>query len=220
MTEQALQTKEETVVPYSDWPSPLNVYQRLNEIRRKVGYIQKDAKVQGYKAVTHDMVTSEIRQHLIDFGVMIVPHLITSSVIDTGAMTSNGTPIIRYEATYNIDFVNIDTPEDKVTVEMEGHALDQGDKAPGKCVSYATKYAILKLFSIETGESDESRQDMKPRPITEEQAAEIESLIDEVGANRQAFLGYFKVSRVEDLREDCYSDALRMLNEKRKREQK
>jgi hypothetical protein len=35
--------------------------------------------------------------------------------------------------------------------------MDNQDKAPGKALSYAKKYAVLKLFEIETGEDEESR---------------------------------------------------------------
>lgn len=153
-----------------------NIYQRLNEVRKAVGYIQKDAKVQGYKAVTHDMVTSEIRGHLIEQGVMVIPQQKVGRAVETGAVTSSGTAIIRYEGWYNVEFVNIDSPDDKVIVPIEAHALDHGDKAPGKCISYATKYAVLKVFSIETGESDESRQDMKPKPLDDGQISELREL--------------------------------------------
>lgn len=141
----------------------LNIYQRINKIRESVGYIKKDQKVQGYNAVTHDAVTSAVREYLIKYGVVIVPRLDSSQYIDTGTTTGNGTPWMRYEAKYLIDFVNIDEPADLITVPIESHALDTGDKAPGKAASYATKYAMLKLFSIETGENEEGRQEMKPR---------------------------------------------------------
>ena len=46
----------------------LNLYQRINEIRKKVDYIQKDKAVStgggSYKAVTHDAVTAILRQHM------------------------------------------------------------------------------------------------------------------------------------------------------------
>ena len=35
--------------------------------------------------------------------------------------------------------------------------MDNADKSPGMALSYATKYAILKVFNIETGEDEESR---------------------------------------------------------------
>jgi hypothetical protein len=138
----------------------LNVYQRINEVRKRCPFIKKNKEVSGggnYMAVTHDKVTAELRDHLIDLGIVIVPRLVRSNVADTGTTTKNNIPIIRYEAHYEIDFVNIDRPDDRVTVPIEAHALDQGDKAPGKAASYATKYAMLKLFSIETGDAEEER---------------------------------------------------------------
>jgi len=140
----------------------LNIYQRINEVRKKVDYIRKDKKVEGYQAVTHDAVTSELREHLITFGIIVVPRLISSTFKPSGSTTAKGIAWMIYEGWYEVDFVNMDTPEEKVTVPLESHALDYGDKAPGKATSYATKYAMLKLFSIETGESDESRQEQKP----------------------------------------------------------
>lgn len=136
--------------------SELNIYQRLNEVRKKVGYLQKDASVQGYKAITHDAVTSAVREPFIKHGIMVMPSQTISTVEDAGE-TKNGTPIIRYGGWYEVSFVNIDNPEDKFTCKVEAHAMDQGDKAPGKAMSYAVKYALLKVLSIETGESEESR---------------------------------------------------------------
>jgi len=144
----------------------MNVYERLNAIRKAVAYIQKDKQVGsggwGYKAVTHDAVTAAVRESLIEHGVMIVPSLDSCAVIaDTGMATAKGTPTIRFEAIFDIRFVNVADPTDFVSMRVAAHALDEGDKAPGKAVSYATKYAMLKLFSIETGEDDEDRVAMK-----------------------------------------------------------
>jgi hypothetical protein len=142
----------------------LNIYQRLNEIRKVVSYLRKTKEVTGagvYKVVTHDQVTGQIRESLIEHGVMIVPRLVSSKTVDTGTTTGKGVPIIRYEPWFEIDFVNIDKPEERVTVPIEAHALDQGDKAPGKAISYATKYAVLKLFSIESGEDEEDRPEIR-----------------------------------------------------------
>lgn len=142
----------------------LNIYQRINEVRKSCPYIKKNKEVTGagtYMAVTHDHVTAELRPYLIAQGIVIVPRLLESRVADTGTTTKSGIPIIRYEARYEVDFVNMDDPADRVPVPIESHALDNGDKAPGKAASYATKYAMLKLFSIETGEHEEDRPDAK-----------------------------------------------------------
>ena len=141
----------------------LNLYQRINEIRKKVDYIQKDKKVStgtsgSYQAVTHDAVTGILREHLIAFGVVCIPSLVTSKANDN-SIKADGTRSnqFRYDATYSFDFVNCDKPEEKLTIVIEAHAMDNADKAPGKALSYAKKYAVLKLFEIETGEDEESR---------------------------------------------------------------
>lgn len=135
----------------------LNVYQRINEVRKMIGYVQKDKAVStgggSYKAVTHDAVTGMIRDALIKQGVVIVPS-VTACVFHPKEPDAKQR---LYEATYEIEFVNIDDPADRIVSKQSAHALDNGDKAPGKAQSYATKYAILKLFNIETGEDEESR---------------------------------------------------------------
>ena len=135
-----------------------NIYQRLNAARRKVDYIQKDATVSTgkdgkYKAVTHDQVVATTRDAFIENGVIVAPTLTACRMNDPLAETKQR----LYEAEFDVSFINEDDPEDKHTMHVSAHAMDSGDKAPGKAMSYAVKVAILKLLMIETGESDESR---------------------------------------------------------------
>lgn len=141
----------------------MNIHQRINEVRKKIEYIKKDKTVQTYKAVTHDQVTALIRDHLVSAGIIIYPRLVSSITADTGTTTSSKTPIIRVEAVYEFTFVGMDEG-DSVTVSVSAHANDQGDKAPGKALSYAKKAIMLKVFEIETGEDDESRYEPDPEP--------------------------------------------------------
>lgn len=140
-----------------------NIYQRVNEIRKEVHYVRKDKKVGegGYLAVTHDAVTALTRESLIKHGVSLIPSLISSAVNPTGTTTAKGIPFIRYEAKYRFDVVNCDEPQDRFQLEIESHAIDQGDKAPGKALSYAKKYVVLKLLEIESGEEEEERDFQK-----------------------------------------------------------
>jgi hypothetical protein len=135
----------------------MNLYEKINEIRKKVDYIQKDKSVStgggSYKAVTHDAVTGILREHLIAHGIICIPNLVKSE----SHAKEEGAKQFRYDATYSFDFVNAETPAEKLTIIIEAHAMDNADKAPGKAISYAKKYAVLKLFEIETGEDEESR---------------------------------------------------------------
>lgn len=135
----------------------MNLFQRINQVRTKIAYVQKDKAVstgQGsYKAVTHDQVTAMVRQHMMDAGIVCFPVLVESQSLPK----EEGSKQFRYEATYDFTFVNAEVPEDRLTIRIQAHAMDNADKAPGKALSYAKKYAVLKLFEIETGEDEESR---------------------------------------------------------------
>ena len=177
----------------------LNLYQRINEIRKKVDYIQKDKSVStgggSYKAVTHDQVTAILREHLITFGIVCVPTLTASKANDRVGDAKQ----FRYDATYSFEFVNCDKPEEKLAIVIEAHAMDNADKAPGKALSYAKKYAVLKLFEIETGEDEESRY----------QSADF---------NLEMYLDIIKgAENMEDLRK-LFADAMGAANESKDKE--
>lgn len=157
----------------------MNIYQRVNEVRKAVDYLIKDKKVESYMAVTHDAVTAAVRGHFIEQGVMIVPaEVMQSAVVLTGTMTSRSTPFIRLEIRYRFEVVNVDEPADKFSIQIEAHALDHGDKAPGKALSYAKKYAMLKLLEIETGEDDEGRQEQH-KPAAKKAVGVTAGLVEE-----------------------------------------
>jgi hypothetical protein len=180
-----------------------------------VDYLQKDARVEGYKAITHDMVTSAVRPHFLEHGIVVELHQQTASLTDTGKTTRGGTPITVYQADYHIHFVNMDEPTDRAIVSIGATAEDHGDKGPAKCASYATKTAILKILSIETGESDESRQSQKPVYINEDQVIEIEDLIKEKGPDMDRFWGYAGAKSVDKILAVNYNRVLSALKEKK-----
>lgn len=146
-----------------------NIYQRINEVMKEVKYVQKDASIQGYKAVTHDQVVSVARQQFVDNGIVMSVSQLEGKFDDP----LNGGKMRLYTGKYEISLINIDDPEQRVTVVIEAHALDHGDKAPGKCATYATKTAILKLLWLETGENDESREEMRNPSLISQEDVEL-----------------------------------------------
>jgi hypothetical protein len=140
----------------------VNLLQRINEVRKSISYIQKDKSVStgggSYKAVTHDQVTAMVREHMTAHGIVSWPHLVesTSMPYEVNADMVRAKQF-RYEATYDFTFSNMEDPKDSLVIRIQAHAMDNADKAPGKALSYAKKYALLKLFEIETGEDEESR---------------------------------------------------------------
>lgn len=175
-------------------PNGLNLFQRINEVRKRIDYIKKDKDVSAgaggnYKAVTHDMVTAMVRDHLVACGIACYPSLVASTmnlpVVDTDGKTAKQR---LYEATYDFHFVNIDDPKEEIVLRIEAHAMDNGDKAPGKALSYAKKMAVLKLFDIETGEDDESRS--ADNSIEEATLAELVSSLNNAKTLDELKLAY------------------------------
>lgn len=122
-----------------------NIFQRLHAVMIECDYVQKTDAISfgnnSYKVVTHDAVTAKVRPLLVKHGVVYVPQ---NMVVDQdGNRTS-----VRLDVT----FINIDRPEDRIAVPTIGYGIDSGDKGPGKAVSYAVKYALLKALGLETGE--------------------------------------------------------------------
>ena len=138
--------------------SELNLYHRINEVRKSIDYIKKDKSVStgagggSYKAVAHDQVTAMTRDLMVKHGIVCHPYLVDSKMNQKEVDAKQN----RYEATYDFIFTNIDKPDEFLTIRIEAHSMDNGDKAPGKAISYAKKYAVLKLLEIESGEDDES----------------------------------------------------------------
>lgn len=119
-----------------------NVHQRLAEAMRAVSYIQKERKKgMQYTITSHDAVTAKVRPALLDAGIVYYPVRCDH--------THNGN---RAECAMTVRFVNIDAPEDFFEVPTFGYGIDNQDKGPGKAMSYAVKYALLKALGLETGD--------------------------------------------------------------------
>lgn len=198
-----------------------NIYQRLNEVRKKVAYVQKDSTITvggSYMAVSHDQVTAATRNELIAHGILTVPRLVSSEVKSAG-QTSRGTEIIRYEATFDVAFVNIEMPSDSVIMPVEAHANDTGDKAPGKALSYAVKYAILKILNLETGEDDEGRTESwadasgeSSKPISEAQQLTIKAKLETAERDMGRFLRWAKVESLDQIPVKAYDLCIKTLD--------
>ncbi len=162
----------------------LNILQRINAVCKAISYVQKDKSVStggwSYRAVSHDQVTAMVREHMVNQGIVSWPHLVesTSMPYEVNADMVRAKQF-RYEATYDFTFCNVEDPKDSLTIRIQAHAMDNADKAPGKALSYAKKYALLKLFEIETGEDEESRYN--PDGLDDDDLAKHLKAINEAG---------------------------------------
>ena len=119
-----------------------NIHQRIAAVMAEVSYIQKERKEgMKYTIVSHDAVTAKVRPVLLKHGVIYYPVRCDH--------THNGN---RAECAITVRFANIDAPEDCIDVPSFGYGIDPQDKGPGKAMSYAVKYALLKALGLETGD--------------------------------------------------------------------
>ena len=137
--------------------APRNIYQRMAAVMAKVAYIQKDEKQKGmnYRTVSHDAVVALLRPHFLEEGIHME--------VDVVEHSQDGN---RTEATVLVSFVNIDEPKDRILAKAFGYGVDQQDKGPGKAISYAVKYALLKNLFLETGD-DPDYHDVDHEPEAE-----------------------------------------------------
>lgn len=150
------------IIPFE---KPMNIYQKINCVMKEVDYIQKSAKKVNnqYTYVSHDQVTAKLHEPLTRNGIVV-----TNSVVD---LVQEGN---RTTAKIEVCFINIDNPQDTFKIISYGYGIDSADKGPGKAISYAYKYALLKTFCLETGDDPDHDQNVQfnpeEKPLSEKDA--------------------------------------------------
>jgi hypothetical protein len=88
--------------------------------------------------------------------------------------------------------------------------------AVGAAKQYGMRYLLRGIFNLAIGEEDKDGNEEAER-ISEAQVKEIEKLIDEVQANREAFMRYCKISKLSDIRASSFETLKGQLIAKRKK---
>lgn len=149
----------------------LNIYEKMSLISDELGIIEKKLNVEinkskSYKAVSERDVLDAVKPIEKKYRVYSYPY--ERKIIDkdtliketeyNGNVTKTNTLFLRLETTYR--FINIDKTDEFVDIKTYGDGLDTGDKATGKAMTYADKYALLKAYKISTG--DDPDKDASP----------------------------------------------------------
>jgi hypothetical protein len=145
----------------------LNLFQKINEIQKKVKSVHKGSTVKindrsSYTAVSHDDVTSLLHDPIAEFGIVAMPRMETCEleIIETqkeyqGKITTQKNYLVRVWA--SVTFFNSEDKSDQFQTQCFAYAIDSGDKATGKAYSMAIKYCYLKTFMLESLDDEESR---------------------------------------------------------------
>ena len=199
-------------------PMRLNLRQKLAEVRRRIGYIQKRGHNErfNYSYVTAADIAGSVGDILSELGVVVIPcleNITYESATGRGETTRMARVVMAYT------FSDVDSGEE-IVAKVAGQGLDPGDKAPYKAMTGALKYALLQSFLLATGDDPEDeRADSRTafgseRPITAEQTRELQGLIEETGTDLERVLAYYKISALSEMTEASYRRALELLNRK------
>ena len=90
-------------------------------------------------------------------------------------------------------------------------------QAVASSVSYGKRYTAGALLNLRSGEPDRDGQEAPPQLVSQEQIANLEALISEVGADKGRFLRYCKINSLAEIPANNYATVVKMLEAKRAR---
>lgn len=199
----------------------LNIYQRMLAATSEIDRVAKNLKVdisksQSYKAVAEADVLEAVKPIEAAHGIYSYPfsrEIIKDETYTTtsewdGKKTEKNTFFLRIKTVYR--FINTDNPSDFIDIMTYGDGVDTQDKAPGKAMTYADKYALLKAYKIQTGDDPNANAsgnlNKKRKPVekpTPEQLKQAQELA--IDLNRLA--AYLKCD-VAEISKDDLADAI------------
>lgn len=203
----------------------LNIYQRMSAITNELGVVAKNLNVdmgkgKSYKAVQEKDVLDAVKPIEEKYRVYSYPK--ERKIIDSGILekeTQYGTTrnmYLRIETTY--EFVNIDKPEEVITMTSYADGIDSGDKATGKAMTYSDKYSLLKAYKIATGDDpDKDASPEKGYTQTKEYAklyTEFQKMVIETETDIDKLYQYYKVENSNELTMEQLQDAIKLLKKK------
>lgn len=193
----------------------LTLFEKLSLITAEIGVVEKNLKVQvnknsSYKAVSERDVLDAVKP--IEHKYRVYSYPASRQIVDrdtlvkeseyNGQVTRTNTLFMRVETVYC--FVNIDNPEERIETTVYGDGLDTGDKATGKAMTYADKYALMKAYKLSTGDdpdkdpSPENGYEKRAEPkATEKQIAMLEDLYTD--AEMESILKKVNIKYMADL---------------------
>ena len=218
---KAAETKQTAPKQSAPKTAPLNIFQRMLAATSEINRVAKNLKVdisksQSYKAVAESDVLEAVKPIEEKYGIYSYP--VSRKIIKDEAYTTTSeydgrksektTFFMRLETVYR--FVNTDKPDEYIDITTYGDGVDTQDKAPGKAMTDADKYALLKAYKSQTGDDPDANPSgnlgkKKFEKPTAEQLAQAE----ELGINLDGLAAYAKC-KVEEISKDILANAIEM----------
>lgn len=138
----------------------LNIYQKLLAITTELEPVAKALNVSigkgSYKAVSEYSVLEAVKPLEDKYGIYSYPfhrEIVNQAILE--GYDGKKSVFVRIETTYR--FINVDNPSEYIDVISYGDGVDTQDKATGKAMTYADKYALMKAYKVQTGDDPDAK---------------------------------------------------------------
>lgn len=204
----------------------LNIYQKMSIATKKIQTVAKNLKVgegtkSEYKAVKEADVLNAVKPIEIELGIYSYPLdrkiLKDERTVFKNKFGENENFVIRLETIYR--FINTDNPEEFIDIKTYGDGVDSQDKAPGKAMTYADKYALLKAYKIQTGDDPDKNKSGKLSNPEKELILiyldKMNNLVIETATDYDDLLEYFGVKSNQEMSLQQLKEAVEILEKKK-----
>lgn len=183
----------------------MNVWQKIHAVTAEVGKVQMtldvDTGKSSYKAISINDVVDSLAPLLTRYRLVVVPcekEIIEQAQITTTTKYGEKQQFyVRMKAYYKV--VDIDTGESVETCGY-GDGIDSGDKATGKAITYARKYALIDVFNLSKGDDPDKEASQEYEKISKAEDTQISKIISLYSDKEvQTMLKRLKKSKLADI---------------------
>lgn len=206
----------------------LNIYQKMSLATSRIQTVAKKLKIGAgtkgeYKAVSETDVLNAVKPIEAEIGIYSYP--VDRKLLSKERVTFKNkfgdvdNFVIELETTYR--FVNVEKPEEYIDIKTYGDGVDSQDKSPGKAMTYADKYALLKAYKIGTGDDPNKNKSGKLSKEEEEliliYMGKMKDLEHETNTVHEEILKYFQVESDMNMNLQQLKQAVAILETKKKK---
>ena len=163
--------------------------------------VTKSGARYSYAYASLDRIAAEIRSLLTKFGLS---YSWDSTTVD-GMLTCTCT--LRHSDGHEVT--------SSFSAPIEQATKMSGAQATAATLTYARRQSLVSVLGLAIADEDTDARGAPSEPITEAQVADLESLITEVGADKERFLTYLQVENLTDLASTRFQEAVNALEAKR-----
>jgi len=142
----------------------------------------------------------------------IQPHLSANGLSVRFSTTMDTPGLIR--AVCTVSHIDGHSESSEITIPVDDKMAANSSQKMGSANSYAKRYALGNALNLAFLEDDTDAENLY-ETLTDDQAANIEALLEEVGADRKGFLKWARANSIEEIAANKYSRCVKELEKRR-----